>query len=558
MSNIQILDANGAIQSMKTSFVSAEHVPWHILSDGTLAATVTTRGAVNILSIQVVDGSGNQITGFGGTEYTNGTIVATPAGKVALANFSGHVYALQLDAANGNLKVAVINIPDVTVSAGVVASQGTAANLKAEVVFAVPQHVIVDSSSDIEAVQDTAADLNATVVFGAPQHVIVDSGAGSGTQYVDGVTQATPTGTIALGKTSGNVLHSLALDSSGNLNVNVAAGSSGNAAASATGAAVPASADYTGFNSGGNLVGVSSANPLPVSVIAALPAGANVIGHVIVDSGAIVVTNAGTFAVQEATLDAALISQEATTSGVKGITAFGAVTTAKPTYTTAKSDALSLDVNGLLRISVADTPANTNKFLVTADAITIAAAQTLATVTTVTTVATLTTVTNAVKVTGNAGGAFDAATAASVPANAIQSGYRAATAYPTDVTDGQLVGGMADDAGRQVTILNTVRDLVGTASVQTTDQSSHTLIASGGANVFTDIISLIITNETATATVVSLSDGTVTYKFAIAASGGAVIPLPTPLPATSTATAWTVTSSATVTLDFVAVYAKNK
>jgi hypothetical protein len=53
------------------------------------------------------------------------------------------------------------------------------------------------------------------------------------------------------------------LDSSGNLKVNVAAGSSGNAAASATGSAVPADAGYTGFNSGGNLVGVSTSNPLP-------------------------------------------------------------------------------------------------------------------------------------------------------------------------------------------------------------------------------------------------------------------------------------------------------
>lgn len=43
-------------------------------------------------------------------------------------------------------------------------------------------------------------------------------------------------------------------------------GSGGNAAASATGAAVPADADYVGFNSGGNLVGVSSSNPLPITL----------------------------------------------------------------------------------------------------------------------------------------------------------------------------------------------------------------------------------------------------------------------------------------------------
>lgn len=51
-------------------------------------------------------------------------------------------------------------------------------------------------------------------------------------------------------------------------NVNVTNGSSGgNSAASATGDAVPADADYVGFNSGGDLVGVSSSNPLPVDII---------------------------------------------------------------------------------------------------------------------------------------------------------------------------------------------------------------------------------------------------------------------------------------------------
>lgn len=46
----------------------------------------------------------------------------------------------------------------------------------------------------------------------------------------------------------------------------VSSASAGNAAASATGASVPGSADYIGFNSGGNLVGVSSSNPLPVDI----------------------------------------------------------------------------------------------------------------------------------------------------------------------------------------------------------------------------------------------------------------------------------------------------
>lgn len=65
-------------------------------------------------------------------------------------------------------------------------------------------------------------------------------------------------------------------------------------------------------------------------------------------------------AVTEATLDAALISQEATTSGIKGLTAFGAVTTNAPSYTTVKSDALSLTPAGGLRIDLKDTASNTN------------------------------------------------------------------------------------------------------------------------------------------------------------------------------------------------------
>lgn len=92
-------------------------------------------------------------------------------------------------------------------------------------------------------------------------------GGGGGIQYANGTTQATPTGTVAMGKDASNILKAVSLDGSGNLNVNLAAGSisGGNAAASPTGAAVPASADYIGFNSGGDLVGVSTANPLPVS-----------------------------------------------------------------------------------------------------------------------------------------------------------------------------------------------------------------------------------------------------------------------------------------------------
>jgi hypothetical protein len=60
---------------------------------------------------------------------------------------------------------------------------------------------------------------------------------------------------IACWGTEGGPYH--VVDAGTPLPVNVVAGSSGNAAAGATGAAVPADADYSGVNVGGNLVGQS-------------------------------------------------------------------------------------------------------------------------------------------------------------------------------------------------------------------------------------------------------------------------------------------------------------
>lgn len=432
MSNIQILDANGAIQSMKTSLVSSLNIPWHILSDGTLSATLTTRGAVNTISVQIVDASGNQVTGFGGTEYNTGATVATPAGKVALGNYSGHVYAMQLDGINGNLLVSVANTPNVAVPAGVnvnnfpassgvtqvttpwVVGQAVAASLNATVVFAVPQHVIVDSASsvsvtqgtspwvcsiptDVEVVQDTAADFNATVVFASPQHTIVDSGT---------VAVSSVAGTVAVTQSTSPWVVS------GTVTANAGTGS------------------FT--------VAQATAANLNATVVFASPQ------HIIVDSGTVAVTNAAL-----------------------------------------------------------------------------------------------------------------AATGAAAPAAAAEEGLVAATALPTAVTNGQLVGAMGDVFGRQVVLPQATRDLIGPISVQTTTASYITLIAAI-ASVFTDISALILTNESATATIVSVTDGTVTYVFALAGNGGGVFPFSPPLPASTVNTVWQIKNSAAVAVDVVGTYVKNK
>jgi hypothetical protein len=166
-----------------------------------------------------------------------------------------------------------------------------------------------------------------------------------------------------------------------------------------------------------------------------------------------------------------------------------------------------------------------------------------------------------VGVVGNAGAAFDAATAAPVPANAIQQGVRAATAYPTAVTNGQLVGAMSDKAGRAAVVLNSPRDLVGTAALTSASGSATSFIAAGAANVFNDIVSLVITNSTATATTVTLSDngsGGNTYLFDLAGNGGIVMNFPTPLPQGTAAAAWDVLNSAAVSLHYTCIFIKNK
>ena len=64
-----------------------------------------------------------------------------------------------------------------------------------------------------------------------------------------------------------------------------------------------------------------------------------------------------------------------TTAAQLGNLNMAAVTTNAPSYTTAQTSPLSLDTSGLLRVSLKDSPANTNKFLVTADPITFASPQ---------------------------------------------------------------------------------------------------------------------------------------------------------------------------------------
>lgn len=166
-------------------------------------------------------------------------------------------------------------------------------------------------------------------------------------------------------------------------------------------------------------------------------------------------------------------------------------------------------------------------------------------------------------VTANAGtGNFTVigqSTGVTAPTTAVETGDIAATALPTAVTNGQLVGAMADKFGRQVVLSQATRDIVGQQSTTITSSTSATTVVSTIASTFTDIASIAFANSSASATLATLSDGTNSYYFWVPAGDmrGAVYQVP--LPATTVNTTWTVTCGTSVASLYVTVeYIKNK
>jgi hypothetical protein len=240
------------------------------------------------------------------------------------------------------------------------------------------------------------------------------------------------------------------------------------------------------------------------ALTAALPAGANVIGHTIADTGS---TTAVT----------------------------GNVTIVQPTGTSLHA--------------VLDTTSTT--------AVTQATGTNLHTVVDSGTITAVTAITNALPVganiigkvdlLGNAGAILDGATGAAVPANVIYNGARAATANPTNATGGNLVGIMADKAGRLVVTSGHVRDLQGTQTTTIAASGTETtIVTAGAAGVFHDICMLVISGQSTVNTVWTLRSATAgTFIASFNAPVGAtalplVIKFDPPLAQPIAANNWTI------------------
>lgn len=124
----------------------------------------------------------------------------------------------------------------------------------------------------------------------------------------------------------------------------------------------------------------------------------------------------------------------------------------------------------------------------------------------------------------------------------------ARTTTPTAVANGDVVRLQADDQGRLIVEPHAPRDRVTTNRIALTTTTETTLIAAGGAGVFRDLVSLVLSNESAAETRVDIRDssaGTIRYSVDLAADGGgAVINLPVPHPQATANNAWTAQLSA--------------
>ena len=170
-------------------------------------------------------------------------------------------------------------------------------------------------------------------------------------------------------------------------------------------------------------------------------------------------------------------------------------------------------------------------------------------------------VNNTVGVAGAVTVSGDIAHDAADSGNPVKMGGKARTTNPTAVADADRVDATFDDIGRQVVVLNQVRDLVGSQVTTISNSTSETTVVTAIASTFCDLTSLTLTNATATAVVATLKDataGTTRGIYALAASGGVTIPFPVPKAQAAVNNNWTITLSAlSITVYVVAEYVKN-
>ena len=327
-----------------------------------LSTAITGTGQVTIESFAASNSSTEGVSVYGSVIVTNMPGATSPGGSApgsglyilgsvtsaAPAYTTATVNALSLDT-SGNLRTLAVQSGtwNVGVTGTVAVTQSTS-----------PWVVSLTSTTVTNTVAVNETQING-VALGSPSNFGTSPGAIS----VQGVNASLFSGTTALTNTGGS------------LNVNITGGSSGNAAASATGSAVPASADYQGLNVGGTLRGQTGTNPTGTvyaaqtdltsangvslgspSAFGTSPGAVNVIG-----------TNASLFIGTTAAVASAAGVQKVGISGAAGATmdviiggataaanalqVAGVYNSTQPTFTTGQAGALQMDNRGNLLVN---------------------------------------------------------------------------------------------------------------------------------------------------------------------------------------------------------------
>lgn len=141
------------------------------------------------------------------------------------------------------------------------------------------------------------------------------------------------------------------------------------------------------------------------------------------------------------------------------------------------------------------------------------------------------------------------ADAATDSGNPVKIGLIGRQTNRTAVSDGQRVNAMGDDLGRQVMVLNQVRDLVTQNTTTISSSTSETTILSAVASTYLDLVAITLCNTSATATRVDIRDdtaGTIRMAFYLPAGDMRGMVLQVPLPQTATNKNWTAQCSASV------------
>ena len=147
--------------------------------------------------------------------------------------------------------------------------------------------------------------------------------------------------------------------------------------------------------------------------------------------------------------------------------------------------------------------------------------------------------------------AGNVASAATDSGNPVKIGFIGkTTSLITAVTDGQRVNGTADKFGRQLVLPHLQRDLITTQTTTISASTSETTILTSVASTFLDIRHLVVSNTSNTATRVDFRDATAgSVKFSWQVPAGMIVGFayPVPVPQTTAANNWTAQSSASVT-----------